>query len=285
MSLQRMLCSVFVLNSLFSCRSPQRISDTKDLAAVFPARNIGILIGQPLTGTSNELQGIEHDVANMEAAILGLNQGFKTRVSNDEGKIKVLTAIAEAAQNVGPDGTLLLYFSGHGDRDGQLVVRSGDNANLETDVISAMELALVLGLGRTLHQSHPTPIKRLIFVLDSCFSGQWFDGAGMQFVETFNKGFQDAFKARTSSLSALYQQFFGFSSSRANQTSRILSAKQGSLFTHLLIQSLNSLKSSHSSRISDLITETNEALTVSGSSQRGVPFALPSNDILDETLF
>lgn len=151
---------ILALSAYVTVGCNQHSSKLDDFVSNRNAKNVALLIGAPtnLTGvptdikTLTELFGETHKEFNFE--VIAINRATKAQI---------IQATKEAAAKVGNDGTLYWYFSGHGASSGNL--NSEDNR-----LIPFKEIAAAMASART------APMRRLMVMIDSCFSGQMVNG-------------------------------------------------------------------------------------------------------------
>jgi hypothetical protein len=144
---------------------------------------------------------------------------------------RVRTALLKVANAAGLDDTIVIFFSGHGavvggPNDGTSALLTVDTKLDEIDQTSLMEAEFSAAL-------HRFKARRLLVLLDACHSG----GAG-----SFKAGQQEPLSLGYSE-KALTRLAQGtgrvlIASSRASETSLVLSGWQNSVFSHYLLEAL-----------------------------------------------
>lgn len=143
--------------SITNCTSPRTpSSQTNDLAYDRTANNVALFFGSP-----NDLNGVTPDI---EKNVKLFNDqsfgfGFKVVAKNYARKHDIIAMTKEQAQQVGPNGTMLWYFSGHGAENGAMITQGYDGLYFKevTEAIRSVR---------------NVKMKRLIVVIDNCFSGK-----------------------------------------------------------------------------------------------------------------
>ncbi|MCX6124690.1 MAG: caspase family protein, partial [Proteobacteria bacterium] len=135
-------------------------SQAKDLAADRNARNVALIIGAP-----NDLGGVNKDVAEVSNMFRSPELGFQVVVKNRATSRDFIEQTEAAARSLDENSTLFWYYSGHGLQDGGLFAQ-------DQQVVHFKQILAAIKRVRS------KPFKRLIVVMDSCFSGQNVDGRG-----------------------------------------------------------------------------------------------------------
>lgn len=138
--------------------APEGHAQLDDMAFRRGAPNVALLIGEP-----NGLTGIDLDLNMMDETLNRETGGsFEVRRIWREDAQAVVEATRQAALDVGDEGTLFWFFSGHGSTDGQLITEPGA---VDFDDVAA-----------AIKASRAKPLKRLMLFVDACFSGNLVDG-------------------------------------------------------------------------------------------------------------
>ena len=163
-------CTVFAAVAIIflgigGCKSTNKQiranSKLRDLPYDVNAKNVAVLFG-----ASNGLPGITDDLNMMQKILEAPQTGaFQVTVVNDATRDQIVRATKDAAIAAGENGTIVWYFSGHGDEEGSLMSTTGMLPF--RDVTAAI---------RSVRR---TPVKRMFVFLDSCYSGQNVDGTAI----------------------------------------------------------------------------------------------------------
>lgn len=183
----RMIVSVALISLWTHCRSPDSTNNSSVeslIAANANAKNAVLIIGAPgqsksftsrfknSDSESDYLRGVETDVTRYKEMFKNKSIGnFATVWTFEPSTISLVNAkIDEAIRKVDDNGTLVVIYSGHG------LENSGD-----WDIIpgkSSMNLFDIYARIKDVRSIDPDgkaipfkPIKRLIIISDSCFSG------------------------------------------------------------------------------------------------------------------
>lgn len=273
----------FLSTSLVGCKH-RRVVDSKveSLSAENKdAKNIALFMGFPGSDgwISNNLWPLR-DALTEDAS----SQGFKVDAQDSVGLALALEKIKVGAANVSENGTLLIMIAGHGTPDGQ--IKTHDGGFMSFSDVGAKIVEGRAGKGR---------IKRLIFLVFSCYSGNWVNGARpVGASENYAKG--DAIDTQLAEMSSLvsdqatmelagqlsrsrgiYEQLLVMSSQVNNQLS------WGSYFGQNLGDTYRRLRSTHpdTATIGDWV-RTVATTTASNSPQYR---AFPEYEIMNDSLF
>lgn len=204
--------------------------------------NIFFLIGAP-----NGLAGVPTDIREMTKVLSEPSSGFnwRVRVNSEASKTEILEELRSYAAEVGQNGSLGLYFSGHGTKEGQFITDGG--ALLGFDEVAD-----------TIAGRRDTPLRRLLTFNDSCYSGHWVDGIGHLpdeksadvSPEAFEKFANTTVEAMTNSFTSVHskngthgiQQFFTMAAARKSQMAIDDGAENGGAFTFSLRTTFRELK-------------------------------------------
>lgn len=183
-----------------------------------------------IVGVAKNLPGIDIDVRNVNqmathadyqfsAILLQNSQGTTSRIS---AELRKLSGQASA------DGTLMFYFSGHGNRG---LIQVQDRTMRVSEIRSAIEKGRN-GMG---------PLRRLILFFDSCYSGTLLDPfRNLLKPGSFDEKTESALlteevaremtrPSRNGESRNYWEDLFVFAACRANETS--LASGKGSIFT------------------------------------------------------
>ncbi len=261
-------------------------SSTKDLAADRAGKNIVLMFG-----ASNGLEGVATDLDELKTLFQSpaFDFGFEVRVIPEATSAALLSESAKAAADVGASGTLFWYYSGHGAEDGGKMFTVDQNLLPWNDV------------GRAMKAARSTPIKRLIVMSDSCFSGNLVDGTQ----QVTNIGLTsaspeaqasaqanamlDAFSPKKGTKSyasaKLYDQLLVVSASRKSETSADLGSSMGGGFTYTMRNVLAEMKQGTPSATIRQFVEKTQSETVQAFGHTPQYRAEPEASVLDDALF
>jgi len=163
-----------------SCRKNHPPSSSTKFAPLDPkADNYALLFGAP-----NDLKGVTTDIVEMENLLNNLGYGYRVISNSRATKSAILETLRTYGSRISDRGTLLLYFSGHGTPSGQFVTQGAEpitskdvdnkskNTNLQSVLLRPTEVLEALREGRS-KDGKTSPLKFLITIVDTCFSGQW----------------------------------------------------------------------------------------------------------------
>lgn len=180
-----------------------------------------------LIAAANGLSGLDYDIKNLQE--IGNNEayGFKdTTLWDDKASVPNTKAVlATLAHEVGEDGTLFFYFTGHGTKGGLYM---GDQGFLHvSDIRESIEKGRQ-GMG---------PVDRLVIMYDSCYSGSMVDPVRRNLFseELFSLDMATQMaddvvrEFNTRDAANYWKSVFVFASSRSDETS--LASPVGSIFT------------------------------------------------------
>ncbi|MDA9950980.1 caspase family protein [Oligoflexaceae bacterium] len=131
-------------------------SKTKGLTDKSLAGNVAVLIGAPTQGP-NFLLGVDEDVRHLSEVLTATKWNLYQKIAHQKDVQGIISAVKDGASRLTPEGTLLIAFSGHGSRDGML---------FDNNSTPFQPKILVEAL-------RDFKFKRLIFLIDACFSGQF----------------------------------------------------------------------------------------------------------------
>lgn len=214
------------------------------------AVNVFYVVGAP-----NGLSGVATDVREMANVLSDESNGYNWQVQSNGNatKAEILQKLQTYSAQVGENGSLGFYVSGHGDSSGRFMTANG--------MLSYREVAAAIASGRA------TPLKRLLTFNDSCFSGHWVDGNGQlpedkllmaeefadlspeeaqENAEMAAQQMADGFMTQTGTGRAdSIEQFLTFAASKKTQTSLDYGRTRGGAFTWTLRQTFANLKKSN----------------------------------------
>lgn len=264
--------------ALVSCGqpNPQSRSSMKDLAADRNAKNIALIMGAP-----TDLKGVSTDVAAVSKLFEKPELGFKVIVKNYAAKNDFLIQAAEVAKQLDENSTLFWYYSGHGLQDGGLFAQDQRVVYMKS-IIKAMS------------DVRTVPFKRLIVVLDSCFSGQMVDGRDSivssavesdrlnSAVGLIHGDLQQGVSGFASN--APFEQALVIAAARKNQPSLDAGASVGGLFTAAWRSVLKVQFGDRSNTIRSMIDATVKATARSSNGTHTPVYRAYPASILDEPL-
>ncbi len=149
---------VFACITLASCQS-HKVSNqnVKGFSADSSAHNVAVLIQGNLEPGINDV----NRVANALSDSTG-NYNFEiVKVPNATSQ-DALAAVKNAAPKVDPNGTLFLFFAGHGSPDGGVQMN-------DSMLVNYFEIRSAIAKARTV------PVKRLVIMIFACYSGSWIN--------------------------------------------------------------------------------------------------------------
>ncbi len=161
----RLLSLALAATVLVSCGVNESTSDTTALAADKNATNVALLF----TGDASGIPGVFKDPPNIQKVLtepsLDLRFLVNKYISKNQSQIEQESAAAARKMlEVSPNGTMLWYFSGHGAENGELIANGGMGFRFES-------------VARAMRQARgDVAFKRLIVLIDACFSGNSVDG-------------------------------------------------------------------------------------------------------------
>lgn len=163
-----------------SCRKSHSPSSSTKFAPIDPkADNYALLFGAP-----NDLPGVTTDIIEMENLLNNVGYGYRVISNSSATKSAILETLRTYGSRISDRGTLLLYFSGHGTPSGQFVAQGSEpitmkdvdnrlkDKSLQSVLLRPTEVLEALRDGRS-KGGQTTPLKFLITIVDTCFSGQW----------------------------------------------------------------------------------------------------------------
>lgn len=157
-----LLLAVMTLTS--SCRTTtgNTGADAKALAAVRGAKNIALLTSGMWKEEGDDFESLEATTRLTDTlALLAPDAPFEIREFHNITKAELLKYTAEAARDVGKDGTLFWYVATHGWTDG-FSMKEGAASR-----VKAADLDQALRAGR----AGKPPIERLFMLFDYCGAG------------------------------------------------------------------------------------------------------------------
>lgn len=255
---------LFLISMFFilSC-GKQETSSLQGLGADGLSINMALVLGGP-----NGLEGVPTDVKELSKLLR--DPIYKMGVYEDG--VATVDRIKEATARFSTIETnsLLWYFSGHGGGGSFLAEGDGSMTYKEvTDIIQQVRAN--------------KPLKRLLFVLDTCEAGHAVDGNGA-IIAGFDKAL-NSYNIKTKDgeiKSTLYEQAFVFAASTKDETSSDNGVEQGGEFTWKWRKAIEKLRASNpNATIKDVTEET--VKTTSG--QHPVYKAYPSDQVLNDYFF
>lgn len=257
------------------------------------AKNVFLVVGAP-----NGLAGVPTDVREMSKVLRDQSNGFNWSVTSNANAPKdyILKELTANAAAVGENGTLGLYVSGHGSRDGKFMTADG--------MMSYSEVANAIAAGRA------QPLRRFMSFNDSCYSGHWVDGNGSLpedlrsmsepaefFADPAPEEAQALAQAQADIMSEelmvsgnkskadRIEQFLTFAASKKSQTSLDLGSSKGGAFTYALRQTFANLKKENlAATMGDLVKKTTDRTWDDTRHHVPVSKAVPSS-MLQEKIF
>lgn len=271
----------------------QESGELKDLAADRNANNVALFFGAPVN-----LTGVPIDIRKNKALFEDrtMNFGFEVNAINQATKQMILDKTREKAAQVGPGGTLLWYFSGHGLENGAMYTQ-------DEQTLFFKDVAAVIKSARS------TPLKRLVVVIDNCFSGTNLEGedaiipegnslrlagprasaaaANTVLIDSIEGALKGPAGKNAYSTSKLYEQALVFTASQSDETS--LDGENGGIFSEAWRKTLKRFHDSSTSdrlTLRDLVEQTTKQ-TQTDSNGHHLPEyrAIPSDAVLSEPLW
>lgn len=267
---------ILVLNVLtfVGCGPQKSVSKVRDLAANKNAKNIALIFG-----SETDLPGVERDVLEVSKLFRNPELGFQVVVKDRATKADFITESTRVAASLDPDSTLFWYYSGHGMDNGSLLSQDERSVHL-SEVINAMKSV------RT------TPFKRLIIVMDSCFSGQNVNGTsailtGSQADLALNNSasnMQDSMNQANVDGNRPFEQGLVVAAARANEMSQDGGDQMGGVFTYSWRTTLAKLLQQKTSTIRDMLNATIAATQNNSGGEHTPVFRASPDSILNEPL-
>jgi len=237
----------FALIALSCSTSPPQhvLSRLKGLAANEGARNIAVIGSGAGPGVSSS-NAFELDIRKMADVLSAAPFNYEVRMKGDAYPEELAKEIAKAAKDLGPDGTLLFFFSGHGSK-GKLF--KGESS------LSSSELNAAVANGN---------YARFTAIIEACESGSFAHGSQAITI-------QENFKS-----------LLVMTAAKADENS----ADNGtdSFFPNYLEKYLKELAQTPTATVKDLTDKVFEAARKANPSQTGDMSAIPVS-ILDEPVF
>lgn len=195
--------------------------DSRSLVENSDKSNLALLVG-----VTYGLPGIDLDLNNVDE--IARHPAFRFNVSRlweEQGTVdNVAKSLTETASKVDTGGSMLFYFSGHGDKGGLL---------MQDRLMKLAEIKAALEKGR----QGKGPLSRLVLMFDSCYSGSLVDPLNRvrgvckssRSQEAMNIEFVNELMTELGDRAPYWSKLFVFASSRADETS--LAGSNGSVFT------------------------------------------------------
>ncbi len=222
------------------------------------AQSMAVIIGEPVNNTRDALPGIDKDTAMMKSIVdAHISKGAKIGIvpRSDLTVSEIVSETINAAKQVGPGGTLIWYFSGHGTQDGQLV-----GLNPSRNQIQAFDFRSITKAMR----DQNIKVARLAVIIDACYSGNLVDGSRtltvnatdlqthtQRIMDNLSNAFEET---RTVSTDSSFGQLILLASSRKYETSD--ATRNGSVFTASLYQAWKKALTSNSATVGSLLSDT-----------------------------
>lgn len=254
----RVTAVINALAMLASCAQPKpsQSSRVRDLAANKNAKNIALIFG-----AENDLPGVERDVISLNKLFQDPTFGFQVTVKDRATSTTMIQESGKAAASLDEDSTMIWYYSGHGSEDGSLFAEDQQSVYMR-DVINAMAAV------------RKTPFKRLIVVIDSCFSGQNVDGtaailSGSESQASLAGAVTNIHSTLNNSVGAPannrpFEQAIILAAARSNQTSSDAGDQMGGVFTYSWRTTIAKMLTSKTGTIGDMLTGTIAATRQNG---------------------
>lgn len=235
---------------LVSCSAPQSTTRSKlrDLAANKNAKNVALIFG-----AENDLPGVNKDVTELSKLFSNPIFGFQVNLKDRATSTTMIQESARVAGSLDENSTMIWYYSGHGSDDGSLLAQDQESVYMR-DVIAAMQGA------------RKTPFKRLIVIMDSCFSGQNVDGTAAILsaaesqasltgaVNTIHTSLNRTVSAPASGRP--FEQAIILAAARNDQTSADAGSDIGGVFTYSWRTTIAKLLTNKSATIAQMLNDT-----------------------------
>lgn len=266
---KKILGLVFIFG-LMGCGSQSNSSNLLGLADSGTGKNAVVLFGAP-----HNLAGVPTDIREMEKIFKENSYGFNFQTVNVNGDATVQQILDLSKSTAVEADTMFWYFSGHGNT-GSLLAKDKS--------FKFKQVAEAIKAGR-----ENQPLKRLIVMLDSCYSGSFVDGNAPIIDEegtvvTKEEMAANVLYSLTEKDASLYEQAFVFTSSTKNQSSLDDGAANGGAFTYMLREQLKELKKINPEVSIQKWAEATREATEKKYKHRPVWKAFPGT-VLDEKLF
>ena len=232
-----------------SCAAPKASrSNLRDLAANKNAKNVALIFG-----AENDLPGVNKDVTEISKLFSDPTFGFQVSVKDKATSSTMIQESGTVAAGLDENSTLIWYYSGHGAEDGSLFAQDQQPVYMR-DVIAAMQ------------KVRKTPFKRLIVIMDSCFSGQNVDGTAAILssseaqasltgsVNTIHSSLDNSVSAPATNRP--FEQAIILAAARNNQTSADAGADMGGVFTYSWRTTIAKLLTNKTATISQMLNDT-----------------------------
>ncbi len=268
---------VLILNilTLVGCGPKTSKSSTRDLAANKNAKNVALIFG-----AENDLPGVERDVIEVSKLFSNPDFGFQVVTKDRARKADFINESSRVAASLDADSTLFWYYSGHGSDDGSLVSHGEEESVYLSEVIAAMKSV------------RKTPFKRLIVVMDSCFSGQNVDGQsailtgvqGQQAVNNSANNMQYSMNQANADGNRPFEQGLIIGAARANEMSQDFGDEMGGAFTYSWRTTIAKMLTQKTGTIRDMLNATVAATRSNSDGEHTPVFRASPDSILNEPL-
>jgi hypothetical protein len=277
---------------LAACGGPVSVSKTSGLAHSEKEKNAAILVG-----AANGLDGVSTDLREFPKLLQDPQYGFDFQTVNANPNASADDILKSTGDLAKASDSLLWYFSGHGNTG---IMLASDRTFTFHEVADAIRQA-----------RNGVPLKRLIVLVDSCFSGSFVDGddpiiEGQGKTAKTTRGNRcrclqtEEMRAATATNqfanetlfqtlgerdTGIYEQAFVMASSSKDEESADLGADQGGAFTYALRTTIASLKKSDdAATFSDMASQTT-TLTNQVGQQTPVYRGFPTDTLMKDALF
>lgn len=160
------ILGLFLLG-IFGCSTEDSDSCVNSLAYDEQADNVAVMFADSTPGTPSA-EAFDNDLDAMAVALKQPPYNFRVIMKKQAKPNDILSTTASAAASLKPNGTLLFFYSGHGDTG---------SLGYSTDTSSSQ-------LTNALSQGH---YGRVVMMIDACYSGSFVEGAtAVQRTSAFN---------------------------------------------------------------------------------------------------
>ena len=277
----RFALSLICTGLLFGCGSRDQVNNLNGLANGSTGKNAAVIFGAP-----HGLEGVPTDVREFSKLLKEPQYNFQFPVVASNGDATVAAILALTAETAKNADTLIWYFSGHGNTG---IMLASDTTFTFHQVADALKTARL-----------NKPLKRLIVLIDSCYSGSFINGSSpivedsvpqrhykcARPSEPTDAPGSDIFDVLDSMKDrGIFEQAFVMSSSTKDESSVDLGAEKGGAFTWALRQVMADLRQNRDGATLDEFARATTARTQREGDHTPVYKAFPSSLMLNEKMF